>query len=143
MKTVSKLALIAGLISTTAIGQVSNVDLPKEDNYLYTVATGCKILDLKSWQHPTRNVLESHNFKIQQVKLCNDNKYPIFIGEAEYMLDTQPNHKLASAFFLDLLHANANWPYALVDTSGHYVAYIEPYKENGKIVGISSEGDYY
>ncbi|WP_237720917.1 hypothetical protein [Pseudomonas asplenii] len=56
-----------------------------KDTELYSSkATDCHDVDLTTWQHPTRAVLEKHDIKLERVQLCNAGHYPIFTGQVPY-----------------------------------------------------------
>ncbi len=44
----------------------------------------CRLIDLASWRHPTREVLLKAGAKIEKVELCNAGKYPVFTVEFRY-----------------------------------------------------------
>ncbi|BBP65033.1 hypothetical protein PHLH5_25740 [Pseudomonas sp. Cab53] len=94
------------------------------DTELYTQKThDCQDVDLATWQHPARAVLEKSGIKLERVQLCNGGRYPIFIGEVPY--DPQGQTK---DFFLplyeDLRKANGKWPYVLVASNYGEMVYV-------------------
>ncbi|MCG6576994.1 hypothetical protein EGM97_20050 [Pseudomonas sp. AF32] len=95
-----------------------------QDTELYTQkATDCQDVDLATWQHPTRIVLEKNGIKLERVQLCNGGRYPIFLGEVPY--DPQGQTK---DFFLPLYEqlrkANGKWPYVLVANNYGEMVYV-------------------
>lgn len=95
-----------------------------KDTELYSSkATDCHDVDLKTWQHPARAVLEKHDIKLERVQLCNEGHYPIFTGQVPYDPTGQTKN-----FFLPLYEemrkANGKWPYAIVATSDDIVVYV-------------------
>ncbi|QXI31550.1 hypothetical protein HU752_019525 [Pseudomonas vanderleydeniana] len=95
-----------------------------KDTELYSSkAADCHDVDLKTWQHPARTVLEKHDIKLERVQLCNGDHYPIFTGQVPY----DPTGQTKS-FFLPLYEemrkANGKWPYAIVATSDNIVVYV-------------------
>jgi len=95
-----------------------------KDTTLYTTtAHDCHDVDLATWQHPTRTLLEKNNFQLERIQLCNGGHYPIFQVQAPY--DPRGQTK---DFFLplyeDMRKANGKWPYALVVSSDAVVVYV-------------------
>ncbi|UXV18010.1 hypothetical protein N4P55_19275 [Pseudomonas fluorescens] len=95
-----------------------------KDTTLYTsTAQDCHDVDLATWQHPTRTLLEKNNFQLERIQLCNGGHYPIFQVQAPY--DPRGQTK---DFFLplyeDMRKANGKWPYALVVSSDAVVVYV-------------------
>ncbi|CRM16776.1 MULTISPECIES: hypothetical protein [Pseudomonas] len=103
---------------------------PLEDTTLYSqTARDCQDVDLTTWQHPTRALLEKNHFALDRIQLCNGGHYPIFHVQAPY--DPRGQTK---DFFLPLYErmrkANGKWPYALVDSSDAVVVYVSYPKED-------------
>ena len=95
-----------------------------KDTTLYTTtAHDCVDINLATWQHPTRTLLEKNNFQLERIQLCNGGHYPIFQVQAPY--DPRGQTK---DFFLPLYEhmrkANGKWPYALVVSSDAVVVYV-------------------
>lgn len=127
MKKIFWLSLCSGLFLTSL---QSHAKLPNETSQLYSVvAKGCKTVDLKTWQHPTKAVFKKYKVDLQKVQLCNNNKYPVFIGESELDLSSGPNQRYAKEFFITLLQKNANWSYAFVETLSQEVHFIHNKKD--------------
>lgn len=103
-----------------------------KDTTLYTTTVhDCEDVNLATWQHPTRALLEKNNFQLERIQLCNGGHYPIFQVQAPY--DPRGQTK---DFFLPLYEhmrkANGKWPYALVDSSDAVVVYVS-YPKDDKI----------
>ncbi|WP_248749263.1 hypothetical protein [Pseudomonas sp. MWU15-20650] len=101
-----------------------------KDTTLYThTAQDCHDVDLATWQHPTRALLERNNFQLERIQLCNGGHYPVFQVQAPY--DPRGQTK---DFFLPLYEqmrkANGKWPYALVDSSDAVVVYVSYPKDD-------------
>jgi len=101
-----------------------------KDTMLYTTtAHDCVDVNLATWQHPTRTLLEKNNFQLERIQLCNGGHYPIFQVQAPY--DPRGQTK---DFFLPLYEhmrkANGKWPYALVDSSDAVVVYVSYPKDD-------------
>ncbi|MGU9812650.1 hypothetical protein [Pseudomonas sp. LF052] len=101
-----------------------------KDTMLYTTtAHDCVDVNLTTWQHPTRTLLEKNNFQLERIQLCNGGHYPIFQVQAPY--DPRGQTK---DFFLPLYEhmrkANGKWPYALVDSSDAVVVYVSYPKDD-------------
>ncbi|TVT92158.1 hypothetical protein [Pseudomonas sp. RGB] len=97
---------------------------------LYTTTVhDCEDVNLATWQHPTRALLEKNNFQLERIQLCNGGHYPIFQVQAPY--DPRGQTK---DFFLPLYEhmrkANGKWPYALVDSSDAVVVYVSYPKDD-------------
>ncbi|WNW09769.1 hypothetical protein RRX38_00940 [Pseudomonas sp. DTU_2021_1001937_2_SI_NGA_ILE_001] len=95
-----------------------------QDTELYQRKTAdCHDVDLATWHHPARAVLEKNQVKLERVQLCNQDHYPIFTGQVPY----DPTG-LTKSYFLSLYQelrkANGKWPYALVATSDDIVVYV-------------------
>ncbi|MGY2374280.1 hypothetical protein ACW9IB_07210 [Pseudomonas sp. SDO524_S393] len=102
-----------------------------QDTTLYRdTAHDCHDVDLATWQHPTRTLLEKKGFQLDRIELCNGGRYPIFHGEAPY--DPRGQTK---EFFLPLYEqmrkANGKWPFALVVSSDTVVVYVSYPKDDG------------
>ncbi|MGR3886369.1 hypothetical protein [Pseudomonas sp. 1152_12] len=109
-----------------------------KDTTLYTAtAHDCHDVDLATWQHPTRTLLEKNNFQLERIQLCNGGHYPIFQVQAPY--DPRGQTK---DFFLPLYEhmrkANGKWPYALVVSSDAVVVYVSYPKDDG--ISLDYEG---
>jgi hypothetical protein len=101
-----------------------------KDTTLYTTTVhDCEDVNLATWQHPTRALLEKNNFQLERIQLCNGGHYPIFQVQAPY--DPRGQTK---DFFLPLYEhmrkANGKWPYALVDSSDAVVVYVSYPKDD-------------
>ncbi|WP_404483853.1 hypothetical protein ABWL43_19960 [Pseudomonas sp. HT11] len=101
-----------------------------KDTTLYTTTVhDCEDVNLATWQHPTRTLLEKNNFQLERIQLCNGGRYPIFQVQAPY--DPRGQTK---DFFLPLYEhmrkANGKWPYALVDSSDAVVVYVSYPKDD-------------
>lgn len=95
-----------------------------EKTELYTTkATDCHDVDLGTWKHPARAVLEKNDIKLERVQLCNNDHYPIFTGDVPYDPTGQ-----TKTYFLPLYQqmrkANGSWPYALVASSDDIIVYV-------------------
>lgn len=103
-----------------------------EDTQLYTkLASDCHDVDLSTWEHPTRLVLEKNGITLSRLQLCNGGRYPIFYVDLPY----DPQGQTLD-FFMPLYEqmrkANGKWPYAFVAGSDGQVVYIS-YRDNGTI----------
>lgn len=108
------------------------------DTELYTQkTTDCHDVDLATWQHPARTVLEKSGIKLQRVQLCNGGHYPIFLGEVPY--DPQGQTKdFFLPLFEDLRKANGKWPYALVATNYGEMVYVSYPKSDTITLGYEN-----
>jgi hypothetical protein len=95
-----------------------------KDTELYTkLASDCHDVDLATWKHPTRTVLEKNKVPLERVELCNGGHYPIF--HVQFPYDPQGQTK---DFFLPLYQemrkANGKWAYAFVSPNDAQVVYV-------------------
>ncbi len=105
---------------------------PLEKTELYTtLASDCHDVDLRTWEHPTRLVLEKNGIKLNRLQLCNGGRYPVFFVDLPY----DPQGQTLD-FFMPLYEqmrkANGKWPYAFVAGSDGQVVYIS-YRDDGTI----------
>lgn len=110
----------------------------KDTELFSSKATDCHDVDLRTWQHPARAVLEKNDIKLERVQLCNAGHYPIFTGQVPY----DPTGQTKNYFlplYQELRKANGKWPYAIVATSDDIVVYVS-YPAND---GISLDYEQY
>lgn len=95
-----------------------------KDTELYSSkATDCHDVDLATWQHPARVVLEKNDIKLERVQLCNEGHYPVFTGQVPY----DPTGQTKTYFlplYQEMRKANGKWPYAIVANSDNIVVYV-------------------
>jgi len=89
---------------------------PLEATALYREKAGaCRTVDLKTWMHPTRKVMESERVEILKVELCNGGVYPIFTvglpGDPMVGINDRYFNKLHAR----MIEANGWHSYAFVD----------------------------
>jgi hypothetical protein len=117
------LALRVFVMTLLACPPVSHAEEPpplKDTNLFSTIAKGCRTLDLTTWRHPTRTLLLEQGAEIEQVQLCNDDKYPIFFVRFPY----DPQGATADYFhplFEKMRGANGGWPFSFVALTDHTV----------------------
>ncbi len=126
MKLIFLLASITGVCfaeDTQSLGQTK----------LYkSIATGCISVDLMSWSHPTKSLLIKKGVKLEQVQLCNKNRYPVFYVEFPY--DPQGQTKdYFLPLYADMKKANAGWPYSFVATSDNTIVSVKYQKKSMSI----------
>lgn len=109
------------------------IDQFKQTQLYQNFAHDCRILDLEHWTHPSLGVFKKFHIKIEQVQLCNQGKYPIFIGESKYDLSSTPNQKYANDFFTALAKSNAYWSFAFVETLSQDIHYLDIQKKTLQI----------
>lgn len=104
--------------------------LLEETQLFLEIAKNCHELDLSSWSHPTKTALSESRVSILSVKLCNDNKYPIFFVKLPvdliYHSGDDVTMRYIERFWKSLMKANGYWPFALVDVEGDLVIYVTP-----------------
>lgn len=99
---------------------------PLEATSLYREkARDCRTLDLATWAHPTRKIMESERVRIEKVELCNGGVFPIFtVG-----LPGDPMVGINDSYFNKLharmIPANGNHAYALVDSARGVIVMVD------------------
>ncbi len=93
--------------------QASELPLLAQTSLFSKVVQGCREVDLKTWQHPTRKVLEKHKVVLRRLQLCNGNIYPVFYVSVPY--DPQGQTK---SYFLPL------YDDMRVANGGHALAFV-------------------
>ena len=117
---------------------ITCAQLPYQKTHLYSkIAKNCQTVDWHKWKHPAKAVFKKYQIKLQKVQLCNDQKYPVFIGRSKYPLNAVPNYRYANEFFVSILLENNDWPYAFVETNSQEIVYVAkksgaPYFEKEK-----------
>ena len=99
---------------------------PLEATSLYREkARDCRTLDLATWAHPTRKVMESERVKIDKVELCNGGVYPIFT----VALPGDPIVGINDSYFNKLharmIAANGYHSYAFVDAARGLIVTVD------------------
>ena len=79
----------------------------------------CFTLDLATWSHPVRAVLDAAKVKIDWVALCRDKTYPVFGVTLPYDPLTASTDSYFVSLYDNLLTANGNWTFTLVETRDH------------------------
>jgi len=69
-------------------------------------AHGCRALDMKSWSHPTRKVLECSKIEIKKVELCNQDVYPIYTVRFDASPMLGVNDKHFNKLYVEMAAAN-------------------------------------
>lgn len=99
---------------------------PLEATALYREkARDCRAVDLGSWSHPTRKVMEGNRVEIRKVELCNGGIYPVFtVG-----LPGDPMVGINDSYFNKLharmIEANGGHSYAFVDSARGVIIYVD------------------
>ncbi len=78
-------------------------------------AHDCRTLDLKSWSHPTRKVLERSKIEIKKVELCNQDVYPIYTVRFDASPMLGANDKYFNKLYVEMAAANGFHSFAFVD----------------------------
>jgi len=78
-------------------------------------AHGCRALDMKSWSHPTRKVLECSKIEIKKVELCNQDVYPIYTVRFDASPMLGVNDKHFNKLYVEMAAANGFHSFAFVD----------------------------
>lgn len=77
------------------------------------------INDIKSWKHPIKTVFVNHGIQLQQVKLFVQKTLPYFYIQSHPLL-TEKEKAKQKKFTADLLKANGQWDFFLVDENKAY-----------------------
>ena len=99
---------------------------PLEATPLYAQrAKDCRALDLATWTHPTRKILEGLRIGITKVELCNRDIYPVFTVAfpASPMLGV--NDRWFNKLYARMVVANGRHPFAFVDPGWGVVVYVD------------------
>jgi hypothetical protein len=105
---------------------------PLKETKLYReTATDCQRLDLSSWSHPTRTVLEKNKgVTLDWVELCNNRKYPIYGVHFTYDPQGQTRDYFIPLYF-EMLKANGRHPFSFVSLSDNLIINIAQMPKNG------------
>ena len=70
----------------------------------------------EQWNHPVVPILKKYGIALYKVSYSEDGSYPIFWGSFKYAFDPRAaDPKRFGTVYSELLKANSNYPYALVD----------------------------
>lgn len=94
------------------------------------------INDIKSWNHPVKNVFEKNKIQINKIELKNDSKYAIFYVDFPYDPTSSETKTYFNRVFIDILDANGKWDYALNDERDKLIILIH-WDKNNKNMDIS------
>jgi hypothetical protein len=114
----------------TGIG--SSVDHPLTATRLYKkIATNCHRIDLKTWSHPTKKIIEKADVSLEWLELCNSKKYPIYgirFTDNQKQMVTGNYRK----FYKDIFIENGKWPLSIVAVKNNTIISLS--KVEGKKV---------
>lgn len=122
MINLKQLCAMSLIIGASHFAFAQEVSLNKTTLFM-TTAHDCKELNLKSWNHPTKQVLLNNKVKIERVLICNGGKYPVFFVDFPY----DPQGQTASYFFplyAKMRTANGGWSYSFVATSDNTIVNV-------------------
>lgn len=107
---------------------------PLDETRLYTqTAHDCRTVDLTTWTHPTKQVLERRRVVLEKLQLCNGSRYPIFTVHFKYDprgLTTDYFHPL----YAEMANANGFWPFSFVDTADDVIIDLLPDRQGNVTV---------
>lgn len=107
-------ASLAALLALTAATALQAA--PLESTALYRErARDCRALDLATWSHPTRKVMESARVEIRKVELCNGDIYPIFTVALPGEPLVGVNDRFFNKLYAQMSEANGWHSFAFVD----------------------------
>lgn len=95
----------------------------------------CFLLDLPTWSHPTRGVLDAARAGIDFVALCKGRTYPVFGVQLPYDPRTATDDYFIPLYD-DLLSANGNWTFSLLETRDGTLVEVARSGRSGIEVGI-------
>ena len=116
MRISSSIFLYSLLILLPSVALADRSEYPLlNDTDLYTkIASGCRVIEIKSWNHPIKKVFSKYEVEVGGVELCNNGKYPIFHVRPKYDPDGY-THEFYGGFHAALLRANGKNPLSMVD----------------------------
>ncbi len=105
---------------TTAILQspvitAGNLTSPKSENT--TIPNQLGDFNIDEWKHPTKDVLQEFNVKIINMKLLQENTYPVFYVELPKELNEE-NITYFDSLIARLSEANGFWDFEINDEKG-------------------------
>jgi hypothetical protein len=118
-----KLTFALTLLSFSVNG--SSEPLPKlQDTDLFKkIAANCELVDLSTWTHATRNIIEKSGTELKKVMLCNSKRFPVFYINFKY--DPQGQTKsFFYPFYQEMKVANGNNALAFVDIIDSTIVYL-------------------
>lgn len=93
--------------------QNSGTQVPWQDVLAQKIGPDCRRLDLATWKHPTRKVMEKRDVKIEWVALCKQDQYPVFGVKFPYDPRGQTRDYF-SPLYIKMMKANGNWPFSFL-----------------------------
>ncbi|MDE2365231.1 MAG: hypothetical protein KGM42_21355, partial [Hyphomicrobiales bacterium] len=85
----------------------------------------CRTLDLKTWSHPTRKVMETEQVGIERVELCNGGVYPVFTVSLPGDPIVGASDRYYNKLHARMAEANGWHSYAFVDPRRGVVIYAD------------------
>jgi hypothetical protein len=120
-----RLMTAVACLFAAGVGQTA-LCAPLEATTLYKdTAHGCRTLDLKSWSHPTRQVLERAKIEIMKVELCNQDIYPIYTVRFDASPMLGVNDKYFNKLYIEMAAANGFHSFAFVDRGWDVIVTID------------------
>lgn len=114
-----------------APAQATVVSSPQSTDLIRRFGNDCQAVDLRTWQHKTRQVLASRKqAHLKWVWLCRKKTYPVFGVDFHY----DPRGQTKDFFYplyQDLLKANDRWAYSIVDRPDKVIINITRSGKNG------------
>jgi hypothetical protein len=123
MKTSVRIASAAIAFLWTSLAALA-APLAASDLYTKT-AKGCRALDLPTWSHPTRKVMERAGVKILKVELCNGGVYPIFTVAFAATPILAVNDKYFGKLYAQMAEANGWHSLAFVDPAWELIVSVD------------------
>lgn len=118
------LALAGSAVASIAQTALSAPSL--ESTGLYKdIAHGCRSLDMKTWSHPTRKVLERSKIEIKKVELCNQDVYPIYTVSFDASPMLGVNDKYFNKLYVEMAAANGFHSFAFVDPGWRLIITVD------------------
>ncbi len=117
-------------IAKLKTGVGNSVEHPLTTTRLYKkIATKCQRIDLKTWSHPTKDIIEQADVSLEWLELCNSKKYPIY-----GIRFTDNQNKMITGnyrkFYQELFKGNGKWPLSIVAVKNNTIISLS--KVDGK-----------
>ena len=94
----------------------------------------CIDIDLKSWRHKTRAVLEKRKeIQLEWVKMCRNKTYPVYGVRFDYDPQGQ-TRDFFHPLFWEMTEANRYWPYSFVEVGDRLAIHVYRKKKSELLV---------
>ncbi|MCX7709860.1 MAG: hypothetical protein N2484_08405 [Clostridia bacterium] len=130
---------------TSAISEKSSIETPttssvQTEKNKEAATSKAEALDINTWSHPTKEVLQKSQVKIVKVELLKDKTYPVFYVELPREI-TQENQEYFNHLTDELSKANGYWDYQIQDIKRSLIIDVKCDKEAKRIESITINGN--